>query len=130
MSDVWEATDALIQKAGLQAIGHLPVAGLPYGDQRKLEIVVAVAHPAKVVLLDEPGAGLTVTEAESLIELVFGLSDDLAVLFVDHDVDLVHRLSNRMVLLDLGQVLATGRPSEVVASEAFASIYMGGDSRA
>ena len=65
-----------------------------------------------------------------MIELVFGLSDDLAVLFVDHDVDLVHRLSNRMVLLDLGQVLATGRPSEVVASEAFASIYMGGDSRA
>lgn len=130
LSDVWETTESLIERSELGEIRHTPVSSLPYGDQRKLEIVVAVARPAKVVMLDEPGAGLTAAEAESLIQLVFGLGDDLAILFVDHDVDLVRRLANRMVLLDLGSVLATGTPSEVADSEAFARVYLEGDIRA
>lgn len=127
MSEVWERVDDLIERSGLGDIRRTTVRTLPYGEQRKLEIVVAVARPAKVVMLDEPGAGLTANEAETLIQLVFGLSDDLAVLFVDHDVDLVQRLANRMTLLDLGQVVAEGTPREVAASDAFRSIYMEGD---
>lgn len=127
---VWEKVDDLIERSGLSAIRGTIVSNLPYGDQRKLEIVVAVARPAKVVMLDEPGAGLTASEAENLIELVFGLSDDLAVLFIDHDVDLVQRLATRMTLLDLGEVVASGTPDEVAASEAFGRIYLEGDMRA
>lgn len=127
LREVWERVDDLIERSGLSSIRSTTVGALPYGEQRKLEIVVAVARPARVVMLDEPGAGLTANEAEALIELVFRLSDDLAVLFVDHDVDLVQRLANRMTLLDLGRVVAEGTPHEVAASDAFRSIYMEGD---
>ena len=124
LKGVWSRVDELVERAGLADIRRRPVASLPYGDQRKLEIVVAVARPAKVVMLDEPGAGLTRDEAEGLIELVFELDDDVAVLFVDHDIELVRRLANRMVLLELGRVVATGSPAEVEGSDAFARIYM------
>jgi branched-chain amino acid transport system ATP-binding protein len=124
MRDVWSSVGSLIERTGLDDVRTARVGDLPYGDQRRLEIVVAVARPARVVLLDEPGAGLTAAEAEALIEIVFALGDDVAVLFVDHDFDLVQRLATRMVLLDLGEVVATGTPDDVVASDRFRAIYL------
>jgi branched-chain amino acid transport system ATP-binding protein len=128
--DVWAPVGALVERAGLADIRAARVGDLPYGEQRKLEIVVAVARPAKVVLLDEPGAGLTSREAESLLELVFDLGEDIAVLFVDHDLDLVRRLATRMTLLDLGTVVAEGAPADVEGAERFRQIYLEGGIRA
>jgi branched-chain amino acid transport system ATP-binding protein len=130
MRDVWTPVGDLVERAGLADIRSVRVGDLPYGEQRKLEIVVAVARPASVVLLDEPGAGLTSAEAESLLELVFGLEDEVPVLFVDHDFGLVRRLANRMTLLDVGTVVAQGTPAEVAGSARFREIYLEGAIRA
>jgi branched-chain amino acid transport system ATP-binding protein len=130
LRDVWLPVGDLVERAGLVDVRGARVGDLPYGEQRKLEIVVAVARPAKVVLLDEPGAGLTSGEAESLLELVFDLGEDLAVLFVDHDLDLVRRLATRMTLLDLGTVVAEGAPADVEGAERFRQIYLEGGIRA
>ena len=130
MHSVWDRTDELIADAGLDGVRTSRVDSLPYGEQRRLEIVVAVARPASVVMLDEPGAGLTAVEAEALIELVFSLGSDRAVLFVDHDVELVRRLATRMLLLDLGRIVADGTPDDVVRSDQFGRIYVHGGARA
>ena len=93
LREVWERVDELLAQTGLADVRDLPVGRLPYGQQRKLEIIVAVARPASVILLDEPGAGLVRRGAEELMSLVFGLGQDLTVMFIDHDVELAFRLA-------------------------------------
>ena len=122
---VWHGVDELLERSDLQDVGDVPVRELPYGRQRRLEIIVAIARPARVILLDEPGAGLSSQETESLLDLVFGLRDDLAVLFIDHDVELALRLATRVTVLHLGAVVAEGDPAEVRASGALDDIYLG-----
>jgi branched-chain amino acid transport system ATP-binding protein len=125
LREVWEQVDELLERAGLEDVRDTAVAELPYGRQRRLEIIVAIARPSSVVLLDEPGAGLASDEAEELMELVFGLGDDLAVLFIDHDVELALRLATRVTVLHLGSVVAEGTPDEIRASGALEEIYLG-----
>jgi ABC-type branched-subunit amino acid transport system ATPase component len=127
---VWSRVDHLLERGRLTAIRDVPVGRLPYGEQRRLEIVAAVAQPSAVILLDEPGAGLSSEETESLLDLVFGLDDDLAVLFIDHDVDLAFRLATHVTLLNLGEGVADGSPAEVRAMPMFAQIYLGGGASA
>jgi branched-chain amino acid transport system ATP-binding protein len=87
--------------------------------------VVAAARPCSVILLDEPGAGLTSAETEELMNLVFGLREDLAVMFVDHDVDLALRLATRVTVLELGRVVAEGTPDEIRSAGVLADNYLG-----
>ena len=122
---VWHGVDELLERSDLQDVRDVPVRELPYGRQRRLEIIVAIARPARVILLDEPGAGLSSQETESLLDLVFGLRDDLAVLFIDHDVELALRLATRVTVLHLGAVVAEGDPADVRASGALDDIYLG-----
>jgi branched-chain amino acid transport system ATP-binding protein len=117
--------DELLDRAHLGDVRDVPVGSLPYGEQRRLEIIVAVARPASVILLDEPGAGLSSEETEELITLVFGLGSDLAVLFVDHDVELALRLATDVTVLHLGAVAAEGTPDEIRDSGALDGIYLG-----
>jgi ABC-type branched-subunit amino acid transport system ATPase component len=123
---VWDRVDEIMESSQLTAIARKQVAQLPYGEQRKLEVAVAVARSASVVLLDEPGAGLTAGEAEELIELVFGLGDDVAVILIDHDLDLVLRLATQVTVLELGAVVAEGTPEEMRESDVFRQVYSGG----
>ena len=125
MAEVWDVVDGLITQGDLASVAKTPVSELPYGTQRKLEIVVSVARPASVVLLDEPGAGLSTVEAEELIELVFDLGPHIAVVFIDHDVELVLKLATSVTVLDLGCVVAEGTPAEMRESSVFEEIYMG-----
>jgi len=127
---VWRAVDDLLERSDLLAVRDVPVRELPYGRQRRLEIIVAIARPARVILLDEPGAGLSSEETESLLELVFGLRADLAVLFIDHDVELALRLATRVTVLHLGAIVAEGTPDEIRASGALDDIYLGAPARA
>lgn len=130
MRSVWETVDELVERGGLEPVATTKVAELPYGIQRKLEIVVSLARPASVVLLDEPGAGLSTEEAEELIELVFELGDDIAVVFIDHDVELVLQLATSVTVLDLGRVVAEGTPREMRGSPVFQQIYLGAPAHA
>jgi branched-chain amino acid transport system ATP-binding protein len=127
---VWQRVDELLEQGGLGAIRDVPVGQLPYGQQRRLEIVVAVARPCSVILLDEPGAGLSSEETEELLTLVFGLDPELAVMFIDHDVDLAFRLATQVTVLHLGEVVAEGSPAEVRSSSILNDIYLGGGAHA
>jgi branched-chain amino acid transport system ATP-binding protein len=123
---VWAEVDDLLERGGLVAIRDTPVGQLAYGAQRRLEIVAAVARPSSVILLDEPGAGLSSEETEVLLDLVFGLDPDLAVMFIDHDVELAFRMATHVTLLNLGEVVGEGTPAEVRAMPVFSQIYLGG----
>ncbi|GAA1883475.1 ABC transporter ATP-binding protein [Actinomadura bangladeshensis] len=121
---VWARVDELLERGGLTRIKDVPVGRLAYGEQRRVEIVIAVANPCSLILLDEPGAGLSSEETEELLSLVFGLDPQLAVLFVDHDLDLVFRLATHVTLLNFGEVVAEGAPAEVRAMPVLREIYL------
>jgi branched-chain amino acid transport system ATP-binding protein len=125
LRSVWQEVDELLETGHLTDVRGTQVGSLPYGLQRRLEILVAVARPSSVILLDEPGAGLSSEETEELMTLVFGLGSDLAVLFIDHDVDLALRLATDVTVLHLGQVVSEGSPDEIRASGALDEIYLG-----
>ena len=128
--DIWSRVDELIDLARLADVSDTPVGSLPYGVQRRLEVVVSVARPASVILLDEPGAGLTLDEAHELLDLVISVAGDIPLVFIDHDLELIRRLATRMILLEQGTVIADGAPDDITSSDAFRSIYLEGDQRA
>jgi branched-chain amino acid transport system ATP-binding protein len=130
LRSVWNAVDELLELARLENVRDTPVGVLSYGRQRRLEIIVAVARPSSVILLDEPGAGLSSDETEELMELVFGLDSELAVMFIDHDVELALRLATHVTVLHLGAVVADGTPEEIRAAGVLDDIYLGAASHA
>ncbi len=127
---IWARVDELVDLARLADVANTTAGSLPYGVQRRLEVVVSIARPASIILLDEPGAGLTLDEAHELLDLVISVAGDVPLVFIDHDLDLIQRLATRMILLEQGSVVADGAPTDVATSDAFRSIYLEGDRRA
>jgi branched-chain amino acid transport system ATP-binding protein len=122
---VTRATEALAQ-AGL-VDGYDRIAGtLAHGQQRQLEIAMALAARPKVLLLDEPLAGMGPEEGARMAELLKALAAERAVLLVEHDMDFVFAVADRMTVLVEGAVLATGAPAAVRANAAVQSAYLGG----
>jgi branched-chain amino acid transport system ATP-binding protein len=102
-----------------------PVAALSHGECRQLELALALANAPRVLLLDEPAAGLSPAESERLAALMQQLPAELTLLFVEHDLDLVFRLATRVTVLHLGKVLLSGSPEEVRVSPEVQAAYLG-----
>lgn len=104
-----------------------PAASLPYGDQRKLEIVRALATGPKLLLLDEPAAGMNPIETKSLMETISFIRDkfDITILLIEHDMKLVLGICERLIVMDHGTVIATGDPQEVVRRPEVVTAYLG-----
>ena len=102
-------------------------SNLPLGDQRQLEIGRALATEPKLLLLDEPAAGLNIKETRSLGEMITRLRKEkgITILLVEHDMDLVMRISDRITVLNFGEVIAKGTPLEVQKNEAVIAAYLG-----
>ena len=120
------SVDALLARFDLAALADTDAKNLTFGQLRFLEIARAVAMEPKIILLDEPAAGLNEPERQRLAGVVRELRDRGAgVLLVDHDVSLVFGLCDRMTVMNFGSVIAAGRPAEVRANPAVVEAYLG-----
>jgi branched-chain amino acid transport system ATP-binding protein len=119
-----EAQD-LLEKFGLGDDATTPTQELPYGKQRVLEVVLAYALRPRVLLLDEPAAGLSTTQGHALFEQLATLTEGTTVLFIEHDMNLVFRYAQRVSVFAGGTVLAQGTPDEIRAHEGVRKAYLG-----
>jgi ABC-type branched-subunit amino acid transport system ATPase component len=98
---------------------------LAYGQQRLLEIALALATKPKVLLLDEPAAGVPKDESGDLFAAIDGLSRDLSILFIEHDMNLVFRFSTRIIVMVSGRILVEGTPAEIASDPRVREVYLG-----
>jgi branched-chain amino acid transport system ATP-binding protein len=102
-----------------------PTKQLAYGQQRLLEIALALASKPKVLLLDEPAAGVPKEESGELFTAVAGISSDISVLFIEHDMEVVFRFASRIIVMVSGRILVEGTPDEIAANERVREVYLG-----
>lgn len=122
----WAAASAELDRVGLAHLAESSAGSLTYGQSRLLELARALAGEPRVLLMDEPSAGLNAAETDHLAELLESLRrDDLVMVLVDHKVDFIDRLCERIVVLDQGTVIATGTPTEVWADQQVVDAYLG-----
>jgi branched-chain amino acid transport system ATP-binding protein len=119
-----EAYDILV-KLRLGDCCYQVTRELPYGRQRLLEIALALATRPKVLLLDEPAAGVPPEESGEVFEAVAGLSDDLTLLFIEHDMHVVFRFASHIIVLVGGAIFTEGTPAEIAADAGVREVYLG-----
>lgn len=123
--DVNARTAGAIAKAGLNGRGDIVAATLSHGEQRQLEIAMVLATDPGIILLDEPLAGMGTSEARRIVDLIATLKVGRAVLIVEHDMDAVFELADRLTVMQDGRVIASGAPQQVRAHPAVRAAYLG-----
>lgn len=120
-----EAADGALAAAGLAARAGLAAALLSHGEQRQLELAIALSQAPRVMLLDEPAAGLAAAETQALAARLAMLKGRVAMLLVEHDMDTVFALADRVTVLAGGRVIASGTPAEIRGDRAVREAYLG-----
>ena len=116
---------ALLATLGLADDAASRVLDLPYGKQRLVEIAIALGLKPSVLLLDEPAAGVPSVESERILRVLDNLPKDIAILIIEHDMDLVFRFAQRITVLVQGEVLVEGAPGEIAADRRVHQVYLG-----
>jgi branched-chain amino acid transport system ATP-binding protein len=124
-TDVTHDVLALLGEVNLTHRADTPVTELPYSEQRALELAVTLALRPEVILLDEPTAGMSVEEAAQTVALVRRLTAGRTLLVVEHDMDVVFSLCDRISVLVHGRIIATGTPDEIAGNESVNEAYLG-----
>jgi branched-chain amino acid transport system ATP-binding protein len=125
---VIEESYALLERLALAEDAGRLVRELPYGRQRLVEIAIALGLSPQVLLLDEPAAGVAAAETGLILDLIENLPPEIAVLIIEHDMDLVFRVAQRITVLVQGTILVEGTPAEIAADERVQEVYLGKDS--
>ena len=125
--DLIERADAVLARMQLLGFAERPAAVLSHGDQRKLEVALLVALEPEVFMFDEPTAGMTVDEVPTVLDLIASLKSDESktILLVEHKMDVIRALADRIIVLHQGRLVAEGEPREVIASPIVQEAYLG-----
>ena len=124
--DEVEEAHGILASLALGKVCYRSTRELAYGQQRLLEIALALATKPKVLLLDEPAAGVPKDESAELFSAIAGLSQDITVLFIEHDMNLVFRFASRIIVMVGGRILVEGTPKEIAADPRVREVYLGG----
>ncbi len=125
--DVFDKAEETLEDLDLWEKRNEPVSNLAYGEQRKLEISLGLSMDPKLLLLDEPSAGLTKEESREIIGIIKNLDPAITIVIVDHDMDMVFEVAQRILVLHYGKVIADGDPMQIQADEKVKEIYMGAE---
>ncbi len=125
--DLLDKAESVLEKVRLADKRHIAPKALSHGDQRKLEVALLIAMEPKVFMFDEPTAGMSVDEVPTVLELIHDIKarQDATVLLVEHKMDVVRSLADRIVVLHNGSLVADGEPAEVIASPVVQEAYLG-----
>ena len=123
--DTVEEAEYVLEALNLLQEADLFTRNLPYGKQRLVEIALALATRPKILLLDEPGAGIPSAESAELFHVIAGLPAEVTILLIEHDMDLVFRFAERIIVLVEGHVLTEGTPAEIAADVRVKEVYLG-----
>jgi branched-chain amino acid transport system ATP-binding protein len=122
---VTQATETILEQVGLLPQKEAKVSELAYGEQRALEIALALATRPQILLFDEPTAGMSPAETADITHLIQNLPRDLTMLIVEHDMDVIFSLADRVTVLHYGQIIRSGTPEEVRQDGQVQAIYLG-----
>ena len=125
LDGVFAESERIAALVGLRSVLGERADTLPYGMQRRLDIALVLAQDPELIILDEPAAGLSAAETRDLIELLKSILGHRTLLIVEHDMDVVYALADRITVLDYEQVLTEGTPAEVNADPAVRRVYLG-----
>jgi branched-chain amino acid transport system ATP-binding protein len=123
--DIYDKAHGLLERANFLDRKDTEVRYLSHGEQRQLEIVLGLASDPKVLLLDEPAAGLSSGESVDMTKFLRGLDPNLAILLIEHDMDVVFDVADQISVLHFGEVLETGAPEQIKKSKKVQEIYLG-----
>jgi branched-chain amino acid transport system ATP-binding protein len=122
--DILDKALAVLESVGLAAKADELAANLSHGEQRNLEIGIALATEPKLLCLDEPTAGMSTAETHDTMQLVRRIAKDLTILIVEHDMEVVMELANRITVLHYGEILAEGTPQEIQQNPKVQEVYL------
>ena len=125
LNAVRDESMALLELLGIQADAASRITDLPYGKQRLVEIAIALGLQPKVLLLDEPAAGVPSMESDRILQALDALPADIAILIIEHDMDLVFSFAKSMTVMVNGAVLTEGTPAEMAADARVREVYLG-----
>ena len=120
-----EEAHGILDRLRLAEVAHRPTRELAYGQQRLLEIALALATRPRVLLLDEPAAGVPRDESAELFSVIAGLARELTILFIEHDMNVVFRFASRIIVMVGGRILLEGTPEEVRSDARVREVYLG-----
>jgi len=127
LTELKQSAEKYLEAAQLQDRANMAASALPHGDQRKLEVALLMAMEPKIYMFDEPTAGMSLDQAPAVLDLIAQIKadPDKTVLLVEHKMDVVRALADRIIVLHNGELLADGPPAEVMASQIVRDVYLG-----
>ena len=121
-----ESIEEIVEWVGLSDLRNELSQNLSYGDQRKLEIALALGTNPSLLMVDEPTSGMSRFESQSMIELVRELSERVTIFLIEHDIDFVMAVSESILVIHYGRKIAEGSPEEIAGNQEVQSVYLGG----